>query len=60
MLSDASKPDLSLLYLMKKQKDQTKLFDIIISFKIQIEKKVVVAVATTINNKKVKTKLKLT
>ena len=60
MLSDASKHDLSLLYLMKKQKDQTKLFDIIISFKIQIEKKVVVAVATTINNKKVKTKLKLT
>ena len=60
MLSDASKPDLSLLYLKKKQKDQTKLFDIIISFKIQIEKKVVVAVATTINNKTVKTKLKLT
>ena len=38
MLSYSRRRDPSLLYLMKQQKDQTKRFDVFISFEIQIEK----------------------
>ena len=43
MLNDSRRRDLSLLYLTKQQKDQTKWFDIFISFEIQIEKKLLQA-----------------
>ena len=39
MLSYSRRCDPSLLYLMKQEKDVTNLFDILISFEIQITKK---------------------